>query len=319
MRWAPRPRYAVSASAGDLEIYPDPVLATTLLREVVSPAVRVPACPQEGEKPVPAWCRGEFRWEPAAFGPLIWASEVVPPGQANATDQLGILTVGQLSGRRRSDLSLFMEPAAAGRFSPDSCRNGSCAPMGGEQTVYHRPHSPDDVILYRSTGCSAPLGTHHREGEPPQCVLLASTRDTSRTMAESNWSAPVATNIPDINSNINAGSLSVGGVFLVSNAVPRLPWHDAPCNRTTVLREPLVLSLSRDGKSFSAAWAVFNSSTPKRYCGSAKSVGPSYPQAREVVGESPDLNGLWIAYSVNKEDVGVTYVPTRVLATAPTV
>jgi hypothetical protein len=46
----------------------------------------------------------------------------------------------------------------------------------------------------------------------------------------------------------------------------------------------------------------------QRYCGSAKSIGPSYPQAREVVGEGGELDGFWIAYSINKEDVGVTRV-----------
>ena len=37
------------------------------------------------------------------------------------------------------------------------------------------------------------------------------------------------------------------------------------------------------------------------------------PQAREVVGEGVDLDGLWTAYSINKEDIGVTFAPTRVL------
>ena len=40
------------------------------------------------------------------------------------------------------------------------------------------------------------------------------------------------------------------------------------------------------------------------------------PQAREVVGEGVDFDGLWTAYSINKEDIGVTFAPTRVLRSA---
>ena len=53
----------------------------------------------------------------------------------------------------------------------------------------------------------------------------------------------------------------------------------------------------------------YNCTTPKRFCGSAKPFGPSYPQAREVVGEGAGLDGLWTVYSINKEDVGVTFAP----------
>ena len=104
-----------------------------------------------------------------------------------------------------------------------------------------------------------------------------------------------------------------GRRFLVSNLVPRPKIRDAACNRSTQLREPLALSLSSDGITFDAAVAVVNTTEPKRYCGSAKSFGPSYPQARAVVGEGEALDGLWIVYSVNKEDIGVTRVPFQAL------
>lgn len=45
----------------------------------------------------------------------------------------------------------------------------------------------------------------------------------------------------------------------------------------------------------------------------AKSIGPSYPQAREVVGEDNGVDGFWIAYSINKEDIGVTRVKAALL------
>ena len=37
------------------------------------------------------------------------------------------------------------------------------------------------------------------------------------------------------------------------------------------------------------------------------------PQAREVVGEGATLDGLWAVYSINKEDIGVTFAPHHTL------
>ena len=80
------------------------------------------------------------------------------------------------------------------------------------------------------------------------------------------------------------------------------------------MRNPLTLAISSDGgRAFDKAFALLNSTRPKRYCGSAKPFGPSYPQAREVVGEGPELDGLWAVYSINKEDIGVTFAPRHVL------
>ena len=54
------------------------------------------------------------------------------------------------------------------------------------------------------------------------------------------WSAVIETDIPNDNSNLNAGVLPGGaGVFLLSNAAPA---H---------IRDPLTIALSRDGLNFS--------------------------------------------------------------------
>ena len=113
-------------------------------------------------------------------------------------------------------------------------------------------------------------------------------------------------------SNLNAGQLSDGRVFLAWNGVPRPHVNDsASCgSRATALRNPLTLAISSDGGAdFDRAYALFNCTTPKRFCGSAKPFGPSYPQAREVVSASEGLDGLWVVYSINKEDIGVSFAP----------
>ena len=35
--------------------------------------------------------------------------------------------------------------------------------------------------------------------------------------------------------------------------------------------------------------------------------------AVQVAGEGPDLDGLWAVYSINKEDIGITFAPNRSL------
>ena len=115
------------------------------------------------------------------------------------------------------------------------------------------------------------------------CVLLSSSRDTASMSNQ--WSAAVPTSIPDLGSNLNAGSLADGSVFLVWNGVPRPSVNDTLCSRMSPVRNPLTLALSRDGTVFEKAWALYNNTRPKRYCGSAKPFGPSYPQARHVSGE----------------------------------
>jgi hypothetical protein len=52
--------------------------------------------------------------------------------------------------------------------------------------------------------------------------------------------------------------------FIVSNLVPRPAYYDAPCTRYTQQREPLAVSLSKDGITFDRAFAVVNTTQPKR-------------------------------------------------------
>jgi hypothetical protein len=70
-------------------------------------------------------------------------------------------------------------------------------------------------------------------------ALYASVRIDGKT--QSNWSDIALTNIPNDDSNINAGVLPEGnGVFLVANGVPAR------------VRDPVTLSMSQDGLNWSS-------------------------------------------------------------------
>lgn len=73
--------------------------------------------------------------------------------------------------------------------------------------------------------------------------MYASVRDGPT----SNWPQPEETNIPDENSNTNAGPLPDGRIYLVSNS-----------NAGNSIRDPLTIATTKDGREFDKVWAVLS-------------------------------------------------------------
>ena len=104
-----------------------------------------------------------------------------------------------------------------------------------ERTHYHLPPttaSPREaeVLLYRTSGLPK--------------KLCFSTR-TNASLGTGGWTTPAESNIPDMGSNLNAGTLPTGEVYLLSNPIVGAP-----------PRNPLVLSLSKDGLLFDRAFIL---------------------------------------------------------------
>lgn len=123
-------------------------------------------------------------------------------------------------------------------------------------------------------------------------TLASESRDMGST-----WSKPQVTNLLDSRAKQSAGNLPSGGAFIVNNP------------SGSKLRIPLVISLSDDGYEFNRAYLVRDGSElPKmKYEGKYKRIGYSYPKSY-VWGDN-----LFVAYAVNKEDIAVTKIPTRLL------
>jgi len=151
-----------------------------------------------------------------------------------------------------------------------------------EPNVYRRP---DGVYVKLARDCTA---TRH---EPAH--MYASTSSDGKT-----WTTPVPTNVPDSPSKATSGSLPDGRVFLIGNQVSD-PTHHR--------RDPLVLSLSPDGKNFVWAAAIRAGAPPVNYPGRAKIPGFQYPVA--IVAR----NAIWVIYSIGKEDVAVSRIPLSAL------
>ena len=102
------------------------------------------------------------------------------------------------------------------------------------------------------------------------------------------WSTPVKTSFPDSTARSSTGRLPDGSIFLINNPGP------GRGNRAL-----LTIALSRDGVLFDRAFVIHNKSTKKQFDGRHKADGWQYPNAI-VHGKH-----LFVAYSINKEDVGL--------------
>ncbi len=103
------------------------------------------------------------------------------------------------------------------------------------------------------------------------------------------WSVPAKTNFPDCRSRFSAGNLPDGTAYVISNPGPH---H----------RRYLTIALSDDGKIFDRAFMIFGKRIRHRHGGRTKSLGWQYPNA--LVWK----DHLHVAYSINKEDLGVSRI-----------
>lgn len=78
---------------------------------------------------------------------------------------------------------------------------------------------------------------------------------------------------------------------------------------TQPYRYPLIVTSSNDGIVFDSIGVVHGEVPPRRFFGENKDFGPCY--ARGIIDgeQTPNDNCMWLAYSVNKEDIWVSRIP----------
>ena len=117
-------------------------------------------------------------------------------------------------------------------------------------------------------------------------LYVSVSRDNGKT-----WSVPQQTNFPDSMARFNTGRLSDGRIYVINNPGP------GRMNRSL-----LTIALSDDGVLFDRAWIIRAEPTTQRFNGKGKRDGWQYPSS--LVWK----NSLFVAYSVNKEDVAITRI-----------
>ena len=156
------------------------------------------------------------------LGPLFWASEHGPSLFSKASAALGIPGLADMDAQTRHDiLSLGNATAptpscsAPGTTKCEACAGGcqlqNTIPydlgIANERTHLVAPNKSFDTLLYRAQ--------NH--------VLWASTRplDVTGTASQLDWSPVAPTDIPNDNSNINAGTLPNGSNVVSVQALGR--------------------------------------------------------------------------------------------------
>lgn len=74
-------------------------------------------------------------------------------------------------------------------------------------------------------------------------------------------------------------------------------------------RWPLAVATGENGEDFDSLFAITPEVSPHKYAGLYKNLGPQYVRGICEGNPKPDDNAMWLAYTVNKEDVWVSHVP----------
>lgn len=156
----------------------------------------------------------------------------------------------------------------------------------GKWVVTKLPGAPPHDKMSEPSWYADPRGTLHmifRDGGRSKRLYRSLSRDNGIT-----WSAPVRTNYPDATSKNIGARLSNGWYFLINNP-------------NTTSRDPLSISFSEDGWTYSRPAALRLNAPDQRYPGRSKgNKSFQYPHAFEHNGS------LWVIYSTNKEDIEIS-------------
>ena len=77
-------------------------------------------------------------------------------------------------------------------------------------------------------------------------------------------------------------------------------------------RWPLAVQTGDNGVDFDNLAAIVPETEPCRYEGRLKNLGPQYVRGITEANQSPDDMAMWVAYSVNKEDMWIARVPVPI-------
>jgi hypothetical protein len=130
-------------------------------------------------------------------------------------------------------------------------------------------------------------------------ALVAVTRDEGRTWTEKQFGA----NLPNNTSKYWIQRTSDGRYALVLN----------PTNRQ---RLPLAVMTSTDCATFADLLAVHGEVPDQRFPGRFKNLGPQYVRGIAEGNGTPPDGALWVAYSVNKEDIWISRLPVPITSRA---
>lgn len=240
------------------------------------------------------------------FGPIFWSTPTIPRGFALASELNNVTVVTSMDAQVRADVALLTNASnyGAAGFMPCSALTVKCEACAGGCQPWEE--APSEIVFERTHYTVGPADA--RVGYPQ--VLLWRTRSpvnntlwaSVKQSEAAAWSAVVPTDIPNQPANINAGALPSGRRYLALNPCPS--------------RDPLVIATSPDGLRWDVSLAVatcadlapVGAACRRRNPGRSTGTGLAYPQVLVLADAAlpAAIQGTWLIWSNNKEDIYVT-------------
>ena len=130
-------------------------------------------------------------------------------------------------------------------------------------------------------------------------AFAAVTKDEGAT-----WSDPVDLQTPHKNNAKYWGQRSPDGKYLL-----------VYCPTEKPLRAPLAAVVGTDGQNFSEMCLIHGDVPVQRFWGFSRDPGPQYVRGVVEGNGTPPGDYAWVTYSMNKEDIWISRIPTPVVTT----
>ncbi|MGE4002165.1 MAG: hypothetical protein AB7I48_18305 [Planctomycetaceae bacterium] len=181
----------------------------------------------------------------------------------------------------------------------------ACEALRGDRLMreqwYDEEHLDDDAFSSRNLARRQAFNWYHRKDGKLvglwKWSLAALSSDEGRT-----WSDPVK--VPTLQmtgAKISGRQTSDGRYALIYNP-----------NVDDDHRWPLAIVTGDDGVIFDNMLCVHGEVPPRRFAGKYKDFGPQYNRCVEEGNGKTPGSGLWVTYSMNKEDIWVSRIPVPV-------
>lgn len=189
------------------------------------------------------------------------------------------------------------------RDSPDKEFVAACEALLANKLMtlqwWQEDQSPDD--FYAVKGDLQALSFFHRPDGAVVALWKHSLAALSMDEGKS-WTTPVK--LPTV-------TMSGAKVWGQKTADGRFAMVYNPVN-DSLRRYPLAIITGEDGIHFDNLLYVAADASPRRFAGNHKDFGLQYVRGIEEGNGAPPGNNLWVAYSMNKEDIWVSRIPVPV-------
>lgn len=197
---------------------------------------------------------------------------------------------------------MFMESSDAGFVA--ACQSFLDDPVRRMQWVEEDRFAKDADDFYR-------VARLNEDGDPGQAFCFYSRADGATVgLFKKRWATITRDGGQTWTPPSRIKSMTYDAAKIWCQALDNGTWAAVYNPSNTRARHPLAVAASPDGVHFDGLAFVTGEVPPKRYWGREKRPGAQYVHGISPGNGNPPGEELWVAYSMNKEDIWVAKIPT---------